>query len=69
MRVAGAQGVNAGLDYVGGRDEVGFSDLQVHDVPALGLKLLGAGQDLKGGLGPEALGSRGKIHGSSRQAA
>ena len=49
-----ADGADGGLgDVVGGR-EVGLADLQMDDVPTLGLEPPGAGQHLEGGLGAEA---------------
>ena len=62
VRPAVAQGVDAGLDDVGGRVEVGLADLEVDDVAPLRLERAGADQDFKRGFGPEPLHSGRESH-------
>ncbi len=52
--MAVAQRLHGGLDDVFGRLEVGLPDAEVDDVVALLPELLGAGEHLECGLGPEA---------------
>ena len=51
------------LDDVLGRREIGLADAEVDDVPALGLQLLGPGQDLKRALGADPRHALGELQG------
>jgi hypothetical protein len=62
VREALAEGFLRGVHDVRRRVEIGLADLEVHHVLALRLEGAGAGQDFKGGLGPETRHAGGELH-------
>ena len=62
MGVTIVQGALGGFDDVRRCREIGLADLQMDDVPPLGLELAGLGEHLKRGFGADLVHPLGEFH-------